>query len=162
MRHTSSLRTCQPPVYHSKMGESRFVPFPTAQQVNCRLVHFTLSFPCQTSNREAVNTNFKVIGLTRLGIKSKSTAPEVDALTPGPSELLSRIKWADFGWNMELSSFLNCQYLSTMKSKYHFGQISIRCLSYSQVLAAFFVIWMSVSWKDCILAYQKQKLLSQW
>ena len=28
-----------------------------------------------------MNTNFKVIGLTRLGIKPKSTAPEADALT---------------------------------------------------------------------------------
>ena len=36
-----------------------------------------------------MNTNFKVIGLTRLGIKSKSTAPEADALTTRPSELLN-------------------------------------------------------------------------
>ena len=35
-----------------------------------------------------MNTNFKVIGLTRLGIKPKSTAPEADALTTSPSELL--------------------------------------------------------------------------
>ena len=35
-----------------------------------------------------MNTNFKVIGLTRLGIKTQSTAPEADALTTGPSELL--------------------------------------------------------------------------
>ena len=35
-----------------------------------------------------MNTNFKVIGLTRLGIKPKSTAPtEADALTTRPSEL---------------------------------------------------------------------------
>ena len=33
-----------------------------------------------------MNTNFKVIGLTRLGIKSKSTAQETDALTTRPSE----------------------------------------------------------------------------
>ena len=31
------------------------------------------------SSREAVNTNFNVIGLTRLGIKPKSTAQETDA-----------------------------------------------------------------------------------
>ena len=37
---------------------------------------------------EAVNTNFKVIGLTRLGIKTQSTALEADALTTRPSELL--------------------------------------------------------------------------
>ena len=35
-----------------------------------------------------MNTNFKVIGLTRLGIKLKATAPKADALTPRPSELL--------------------------------------------------------------------------
>ena len=34
-----------------------------------------------------MNTNFKVIGLTQLGIKPKSTAPEADALTTQPSEL---------------------------------------------------------------------------
>ena len=38
-----------------------------------------------------MNTNFKVIGLTRLGIKPKSTAPEADALTTGPYELLMRM-----------------------------------------------------------------------
>ena len=36
-----------------------------------------------------MNTNFKVIGLTRLGIKLESVAPEADALTTRPSELLS-------------------------------------------------------------------------
>ena len=41
---------------------------------------------------EAVNTNFKVIGLTRLGIKPKFTAPEADALTTRPSELLKHCK----------------------------------------------------------------------
>ena len=35
-----------------------------------------------------MNTNFKVIGLTRLGIKTQSTASEADALTTRPSELL--------------------------------------------------------------------------
>ena len=34
-----------------------------------------------------MNTNFKVIGLTRLGIKSKSTAPEADTLTTRQFEL---------------------------------------------------------------------------
>ena len=36
---------------------------------------------------EAVNTTFKVIGLTKLGIKPESAAPEADALTTRPSEL---------------------------------------------------------------------------
>ena len=34
MRYTSSLRSCQPSVYMTKMGKSRKVSFPTAQQVN--------------------------------------------------------------------------------------------------------------------------------
>ena len=34
-----------------------------------------------------MNTNFKVIGLTRLGIKPESTAQETDALTTRPSEV---------------------------------------------------------------------------
>ena len=33
-----------------------------------------------------MNTKFKVIGLTKLGIKLKSTAPEVKALITQPSE----------------------------------------------------------------------------
>ena len=37
--------------------------------------------------QEAVNTNFTVIGLTRLGIKLESTTPEADALTIRRSEL---------------------------------------------------------------------------
>ena len=36
-----------------------------------------------------MNTNFQVIGLTRLEIKPASTAPEADALTTGPFELLN-------------------------------------------------------------------------
>ena len=36
-----------------------------------------------------MNTNFKMIGFTRLVIKPKSTAPEADALTSRPSELFS-------------------------------------------------------------------------
>ena len=35
-----------------------------------------------------MNTNFKVIGLTRLGIKPGSAVLEADALTTRPSELL--------------------------------------------------------------------------
>ena len=38
-----------------------------------------------------MNTNFKIIDLTRLEIKPKSTAPEADALTTRPSEQLSGI-----------------------------------------------------------------------
>ena len=35
-----------------------------------------------------MNTSFKVIGLTRIRIKPKSTAPKADARTTRPSELL--------------------------------------------------------------------------
>ena len=35
-----------------------------------------------------LGTKFKVFDLTRLGIKTQSTAPEANALTVGPSELL--------------------------------------------------------------------------
>ena len=38
-----------------------------------------------------MNTNFKVICLTRLGIKSESAAPEADALTTRPRKLLSLV-----------------------------------------------------------------------
>ena len=41
---------------------------------------------------EAVNTNFKVICLTRLGIKPESTAPGADALTTRRSELLNTVE----------------------------------------------------------------------
>ena len=34
-----------------------------------------------------MNSNFNVIGSTRLGIKTKSTAPEAAALTTRPSQL---------------------------------------------------------------------------
>ena len=36
-----------------------------------------------------MTTNFEVIGLTRLGIKPECAAPETDALTTRPFELLS-------------------------------------------------------------------------
>ena len=39
--------------------------------------------------QEAMNTNFKVNGVTRLGIKPKSTAPEANSLTTRPSELFN-------------------------------------------------------------------------
>ena len=35
-----------------------------------------------------MNTNFKAIGLTRLGIKPEFAAPEANALTTRPSDLL--------------------------------------------------------------------------
>ena len=41
---------------------------------------------------EAVNINFTVINLTRLGMKTKSTAPEEDALTTRPSKCECNIR----------------------------------------------------------------------
>ena len=38
---------------------------------------------------KAVNANFEVIGLTRLGIKFESTATEANALTALPSDLFN-------------------------------------------------------------------------
>ena len=42
------------------------------------------------SSKEAVDTNFKVIGLARLRIKPEYAAPEADALTTRPPKPLKR------------------------------------------------------------------------
>ena len=46
-----------------------------------------------------MNTNFEVIGLTRLGIEAKSTVPEVDALTTRLSALLPYIVLGAVSWS---------------------------------------------------------------
>ena len=51
--------------------------FPTAQQVNLPSCFLHCPF---NAERQAGNTNFIVIGLTRLGIKPESTAQKTDAL----------------------------------------------------------------------------------
>ena len=61
------------------------MPYSAAQQVN--LLACSPSVHLMLRSREAVNTNFKVIGLTRLGIKPMSTAAEAYALTTRPSDL---------------------------------------------------------------------------
>ena len=43
------------------------------------------------SSREAVNTYFRLVSLTRLGIKSESAAPVADVLSTRPSELLKSL-----------------------------------------------------------------------
>ena len=63
--------------------------FPMAQ-VNLPACSPHCPFNAERQAGEAVNTNYKVIGLTRLGIKTQSTALEADALTTRPSELLIR------------------------------------------------------------------------
>ena len=47
----------------------------------------TLSLWCWASSREAVNSNFKAIGLTRFGIKPNFAAPKAIALITRPFEL---------------------------------------------------------------------------
>ena len=64
------------------------MPFPTAQHVNLPACSPHCPADDERQSRATVNTNFKVIGLTRLGIKPQSTASETDALTTRPSELL--------------------------------------------------------------------------
>ena len=59
---------------------------------------------------EVVNTNFKVIGLTRLRIKPKSTVPEADALTARPSKLLNSIR--KFRLELGAGNGENCKELS--------------------------------------------------
>ena len=88
MHYTSLLRSCRPSVYHNKTGESRKVPFPTAQQVNLPACSPHCPFNAERQAGKLWTAIFNVIGLTRLGIKPKSTAPEADALRTRPSELL--------------------------------------------------------------------------
>ena len=52
-----------------------------------KLANFFSTPSSWVSSRETVNTKFKIIGLTRLEIKPKSTAPEADAVTTRPPEL---------------------------------------------------------------------------
>ena len=85
-----------PPVYNTKMGESRLVPFPTVQQVNLPTCSPHYSFNAERQAKKVVNSNFKVIGLTQLGIKPKSISSEADPLTTRPSEILKDLLWAYF------------------------------------------------------------------
>ena len=63
------------------------VPFPTAQpfpKAQLAGLFFTLSL----AERQTGNLRIPNIGFTRLGIKPKSVAPKVDALTTRPFELI--------------------------------------------------------------------------
>ena len=82
---TSSLRSYRPSIHHTKMWESRHVPFPRVQHVNLPACSPHCSFRIEASSRKAVNTNFQVIGLIRLGIKPAPTALRADALATRPS-----------------------------------------------------------------------------
>ena len=57
-------------------------------QVNLPACSQRCSVNAERQAEEAMNSSFKVIGLTRLGIKTQPTAFEADALTTRPSELL--------------------------------------------------------------------------
>ena len=89
------------------------MPFLTAQQVNSPAC--SPHSPCNAEREtgKAANTNFNVIGLIRLGIKLKSTAPEADALTTRPSENSRKIY-------SKVSNFKNkTKQRLTRKSKLH-------------------------------------------
>ena len=59
-----------------KWGSPAMCPFPTAQNViNLFGLFFALTFNAERQAGKLLNINFKVIGLTRLRIKLKSTAP---------------------------------------------------------------------------------------
>ena len=60
-----------------------------------------------------MNTNFKVIGLTRLGMKLESTAPETDALTTRPSELLKEYMHLRLGTCVDVKSYLTLVWFET-------------------------------------------------
>ena len=67
-------------VYHTKIGESHLVRFPTAQ-VNLPSCSPHCPFTAERPARKLWIAIFEVIGLTRLGIEPESTAPEANALT---------------------------------------------------------------------------------
>ena len=49
---TSSLRSCRPPAYHSKMGRSRWVLFPKPQQVNLPVCSAHCPFNAERQTRK--------------------------------------------------------------------------------------------------------------
>ena len=65
--------------------------FPTPQHVNLPACSPQYPINAERQAGKLVNTNFTVIGLTRHGINTQSTAAEADALATRPSEL-SKIK----------------------------------------------------------------------
>ena len=67
------------------------MPFPAAQQGDLPACSPHCPFNAEREAGKLQNTNFKVIGLTQLEIKSKFTASEADALTTRPSEPLNYI-----------------------------------------------------------------------
>ena len=88
MRCTSSLGSCQPSVYHTKMGNPTKCLSQRHNKYTCRLVLHTV-FLMLSVKRGCCEYQLNVIGLTRLEIKPESTAGEADALTTRPSELLN-------------------------------------------------------------------------
>ena len=107
------VKSCQSSVDTPRWG----IPlsaFPNGTTSKLAGLFFTLSLYCWASCRVAVNTYFKVIGLTRLWIKLKSTAPEADAFTTQPSELFNYYVILTFEHLVRPSSkclwhiFLNC------------------------------------------------------
>ena len=88
LRASSQHRSYQPPVYHYKIKESRCAMCIFQRHSNELAGLFsTLSLQCRASSKEDVNANFKVNGLTHLGIKPESTVLKTNALSIRPSEL---------------------------------------------------------------------------
>ena len=117
MRYTSSLRSYQLSVYHTKMGNPAKCLSQQHNKSTCRLVLHTVLLMLNVKQEGCeYRTTFKVIGLTGLGIKPKSTAPEVDALTFLPSELL----------NVKINAIILPHVLS--------GQIFLACLTQRYLL----------------------------
>jgi len=66
---------------HSKVEAIPFSALPKdTTKANLAAYLHTKPFKCWTSNREAVNTNFKFFGLTRPGIEPRSTDYEANVL----------------------------------------------------------------------------------
>ena len=86
MRCTSSLRSCQPSIFHTKMGESRLALSPTAQQG-----HLQACFPLCPFNAEHQAEKLRIPIFKSLVFpdweSNLSLQPEADALTAWPSEL---------------------------------------------------------------------------
>ena len=94
----SSLRSCRLPAIclPHQDGKIPLSAFPNGTTSKLANLFPTLSFNAEQGSREVVNANFKVIGLTLLEIKPEFTAPEADALSTRPSELLILIPYIGF------------------------------------------------------------------
>ena len=96
----SSLKSCRPFFYQTKMGVFRTVSFLTAQQVNLPVCSPPCSCDAECQAGKPKIPFFKVVGLTRLGMKRECTDPMADAFTFRSSHraVSIRIFSRDRGW----------------------------------------------------------------